>query len=54
METITVSVYILMTMVQSFRPNWWCILKYVSFQADEIIGEDGVIQMDGTDQLAMV
>ncbi|KAM0878646.1 hypothetical protein ACQ4PT_034730 [Festuca glaucescens] len=26
---------------------------YVSFQADEIIGEDGVIQMDGTDQLAM-
>jgi hypothetical protein len=27
---------------------------YVSFQADEIIDEHGVIQMDGADQLAMV
>uniref|UniRef100_M8B0M5 RING-type E3 ubiquitin transferase n=1 Tax=Aegilops tauschii TaxID=37682 RepID=M8B0M5_AEGTA len=36
----------------SFGPNSWCILKYVSFQADDIINGDRVIQMDGADQSA--
>ena len=54
MQIITVSVYKFMTMVQSFGPNSWRILKYVSFQADDIINGDRVIQMDGADQSAKV
>jgi hypothetical protein len=43
-----------MTMVQSLGTNSWHILKYVSFQEDDIMDGDEVIQMDGTDQSAKV
>jgi hypothetical protein len=54
MQTIKVSVYKFMTMVQSFGPNSWHVLKYVSFQADDTMDGDGMIQMDGADQSAKV
>jgi hypothetical protein len=54
MQTVTVSVHKFMTMVQSLGPNLWYILKYDSFQADDIMDGDGVIQLDGADQSAKV